>query len=477
MSNSTYELLQPLFHPRSIALAGIKIADPEHWTRTFLDSLLEFEFEGQIFLVNPRGGEFHGLEVYRSFEDIPHAVDYVISTVPAQAAPGLVEECAAKGVKVVHFCTAGFGEIDEEEGTRLEAELVEISQRTGIRIMGPNCMGIYCPQSRLSFGAVFPKESGSVGFISQSGGNAGTLVREATCRGIRFSSVISYGNACDLNETDFLEYLTADPGTEIIALYVEGVKDAKRFRQALEKAVKEKPVILLKGGVTQGGARAAAGHTGALAGPGVTWESLCKQLGIIQVCSLEELTDTLVTLLFMPIPKGRNAALIGVGGGNSVLIADDFEKRKLKVPLLPAETRNRIREFTPIAGNILRNPIDYGQTMFDTQKVIKTVDIVSHCELIDFLVGFFSLGPAPQYMRSQMCEMVDGMLQASKAGSKPMAVIITSSIVPEEAREIFPVIEELISLQLPVYFSFANAATAISLVLSYNETRLSRLRT
>ena len=160
MSNLSYENLESLFHPRSIALAGITTANPEHWTRTLLDSLLEFRFEGPIYLVNPKGGEIGELKVYQSLQDIPHTVDYVISTVPAQAAPRLVEECSGKGVKAIHFCTAGFSETGEEEGARLEAELAKLSRRKGIRIIGPNCMGIYCPQSRLSFDVSFPRESG-----------------------------------------------------------------------------------------------------------------------------------------------------------------------------------------------------------------------------------------------------------------------------------------------------------------------------
>ncbi len=477
MSNLSHDALEFIFYPHSIALAGITIANPDHWTRTFLDSLLKFEFECPIYLVNPRGGEIGGLKVYQRLKDIPSSIDYVISTVPAKAGPGLVEECASKGVKAIHFCTAGFSETGEEEGVRLEAELAELSRRRGIRIVGPNCMGIYCPQSRLSFDVNFPREIGPVGFISQSGGNATSLVRRVMWRGVRFSKVISYGNACDLNESNFLEYLTADPNTKIVALYVEGVRDGKRFRHILEKAAKEKVVILLKGGVTEGGARAAAGHTGSLAGSEVTWDSLCKQLGIIRVHSLDELADTLATLVFMPLPRGRRVALIGAGGGTSVLITDEFERRGLEVPALPQEIREQIREFTPIAGNILRNPIDYSQTIVEIEKLVRTVNIISRWEGVDFLIGFFSPGHTPPSVRSRIPEMVDGMLEGSRASSKPMAIVFQLSNLPEEAKEILPLIQKCVSSRLPIYDSFAGAANAISLVLSHNENRPSKLRT
>ena len=159
MASLSFDSLEPIFHPRSIALAGITVANPEHWTRTFFDSLIASKFNGPLYLVNRRGGEIGGRKVYHSLKDIPSSVDHVISTVPAKAAPGLVEECAGKGVKAIHFCTAGFGETGEEEGARLEAELVEVSRRKGIRIIGPNCMGIYCPESRLSFQGNFPRIS------------------------------------------------------------------------------------------------------------------------------------------------------------------------------------------------------------------------------------------------------------------------------------------------------------------------------
>ena len=469
MAGLSFDSLEPIFHPRSIALAGITVANPEHWTRTFFDSLIAFKFNGPLYLVNRRGGEIGGRKVYQSLEDIPSSVDYVISTVPAKAAAGLVEECAGKGVKAIHFCTAGFGETGEEEGARLEAELVEVSQRKGIRILGPNCMGIYCPESRLSFMDDFPRDSGTVGYISQSGGNATNLVMQTMWRGVRFSKVISYGNACDLNESDFLEYLIADSNTEVIALYIEGVKDGKRFRQVLEKAARDKVVVLLKGGVTTGGARAAAGHTGVLAGSEATWDALCKQLGVIRVGTMEELADTLVTLLFMPIPKGGRVALIGIGGGASVLITDEFERRGLEVPPLPQEMSGRIRQFTSAAGNILRNPIDYSQTMVEVDKLIRTVNIVSRWDGIDAVVGFISPGRASLNLRSKMVEMVEGMAEGSRAGSKPMAIVIEPSIVTEETREILPIIQRSVSSRLPVFHSFAGAANAISLLLNRNK--------
>jgi len=473
----THYNLEFLFHPRSIALAGISISDPEHWTRTFFDSLMEFQFAGPIYPVNPKGGEIGGLKVYPSLEDIPDTVDYVIGTVPNRVAPKLVEECARKGVKAVHFCTAGFSETGEEEGKRLELELARVSRNMGIKIIGPNCMGIYCPESRLSFDVDFPKESGPVGVISQSGGNALAIVKQAMCRGVRFSKLISYGNACDVGESDLLEYLTADPNTRIIALYIEGVRDGKRFLRALEEAAREKVVILLKGGVTEGGARGAAGHTGSLAGSEVTWDSLCKQLGVVRVYSLEEWADALVTFLFMRPPRGRNVALIGAGGGASVLIADEFEKRGLRVPELPEEIRNRIGEFTPAAGNILRNPVDYSQTVLETEKLVKAIGIISEWEGIDCIIGFLMAFSRQSLIAGGlMSQATEGILEASKAVSKPMGMMFEPRILPEEAKELFPLMERFVSSGMPLYYTFARAANALNSYLSYEEKRARKPR-
>jgi acyl-CoA synthetase (NDP forming) len=473
--------LESLFHPHSIALVGITLNEDWHWTRTLLDALLEFKFENSIYLVNPKGGKIHGLNVYRSLRDIPDdRIDYVISTVPAKAAPGLVEECSSKGVKAIHFCTAGFSETGEDEGVRLEADLVKLSRQTGIRVIGPNCMGIYCPASRLSFNPRFPKESGQIGIISQSGGISNMLITEAGWRGVRFSKVISYGNACDLNESDFLKYLTADPATKIIGLYIEGIKDGNTFRRTLEEAAQKKVVVLLKGGVTKGGANAVASHTGSLAGTETTWDSLCRQLGVMRVHSVEELSDLLVTLVFMPIPAGNRAALIGIGGGAGVMFADYLEKSGLTVPRLPSELVNQIRAFTSPAGNMLMNPVDYGQTLHEVDKFVEAIHIVSRWEGIDFLTLFI----CPSMAQGNISPIMDAMLKvgtALKLGTasvKPLAIVIvrTLALSREEITELSVVMHSFASLNLPVYCSFDGVASAILYIVGFSKSHPGKLQ-
>jgi acyl-CoA synthetase (NDP forming) len=473
MSNAHHHDLEFLFQPGSIALVGITTAETGHWTHTFLDSLIEFEFDRPLYLVNPKGGEIKGHKVYRSLSDIPGSVDYVIGLVNAWIAPQLVEECAQKGVRAVHFCTSGFSETGDEQRVKLESELAEVARRTGIRIIGPNCMGIYCPESRIAFSPAFPKEKGRVGIISQSGGNSIYMVRQAALRGVRFSKVVSYGNACDIDENELLEYFAQDTDTSILAMYIEGIKDGRRFRRMLEEVAKRKTVILLKGGTTEGGARAVAGHTAALAGSRATWDALCRQLGIIRVSSIEEMVDVLVTLSFLPVPKGRNAMLFGIGGGASVLIADEFEGRGLRVPGLPREVMAQIQEFTPVAGNILRNPVDYSQAMMNPDGIRRTLDIVSDWEGTDFVVVFIRTGQFVHrgVVPARVASWAAALFAKQGDLPKPVAMVLEPSIVPEEAEAIWAGILGCVAAELPVYFSFASAANAISLVLTHARSR------
>jgi acyl-CoA synthetase (NDP forming) len=203
----------------------------------------------------------------------------------------------------------------------------------------------------------------------------------------------------------------------------------------------------------------------------VIWDSICKHLGIIQCYSLEEFADLLVTLRFMPAPKGRRVALVGGGGGSSVLIADEFERSGLQVPALPQEMRDQIRKFTPIAGNILRNPIDYSQNMTEPEKLLRTVRIISQWEGIDFLILFLDLAWVPLSVMDLVHKIIDGMLAESGAALKPIAIVVLIDISPEQVEKAYSFVQKCVSSGLPVYYSFASAANSINLLLTHNEKR------
>lgn len=361
--------LDYVFNPESLAIAGVsgkQTALPSQGQR-FLQTLLNYGFKGKLYPLNPKGGEICGLRMYSNIRDIPEPVDYVISCVPAPATPQLIKDCAAKGVKVVHLFTAGFSEVGTEEGKQLENEICSLASQGGVRLLGPNCAGIYCPKVGLTSRTDFAKESGPVALIAQSGGNYTYTVREGARRGIRFSKAASYGNAADINETELLEYLAADPDTGIILAYIEGVKNGKLFMQVLQEVARIKPVIVLKGGITESGARAAASHTGVLAGSERVWDNLLCQAGAIRVFSLDELIDMAVTFSHLPSPLGRRVVILGVGGGATVLATDDCAGAGLIVPRFSEEIcRRLLRLLKDDAGTILGNPMDLSLEAWNT---------------------------------------------------------------------------------------------------------------
>jgi acyl-CoA synthetase (NDP forming) len=467
--------LEYIFHPRSVALVGVTSDPANLWGQGFLKGLLDFGYSGQIYPINPKASQILGLKVYPSLSDVPGPVDYVISMIPAPLTPQLIEDCGAKGVKVVHLFTAGFGETGEEVGKRLEAELLAIARRVGVRLIGPNCMGIHYAKSKITFDMAIPeeaKESGNISFLSQSGAFAIGLVHMGSFRGLRFNKIASYGNAIDLNEADFLELFATDADTEIIAAYIEGIKDGPRFRRALIEAAAVKPVIVLKGGRTSAGTGAVSSHTGALAGNEEIWDILLKQAGAIRVHSMDELSDLLVAFCHLPPLAGRNVGVIGTGGGASVEAADLCESAGLFVPALPPEIRNQLREFTPVAGTSVRNPVDT-ISMFIPQELSRTIELVaSHAE-IDFVIFQMELGM--DFLQDIGRVIVETgrevLIETAKKMDKPIVVVPRYGGRPQGISLLAETQERYVEAGLPVFPSIERAALAISRFISYHEAR------
>lgn len=470
---SEHQDLGYIFYPRAVAVAGASKRPGFTPGKGFLQALLRSGYRGRIYPLNPSGGEILGLKAYTNILEVPETVDHVICCIPAPHTPQLMKECVAKGVGVVHLFTAGFGETGTEEGRRLEEEIVNIARRGGIRIVGPNCMGLLCPDSGLSFFTTAQAKGGRVAFLSQSGGNAQELVNMAAIRGLGFSKIISYGNAADLNEADFLHYLARDGDSEIVAAYIEGVRDGQRFTQALREAARTKPVIILKGGRTGAGTRAANSHTGSLAGSSVVWHTLCRQTGAMQVTNLDELVDLVLAFVYLSPPQGRRAGVVGMGGGRSVLSADDCESDGLIVPPFPSEVRQGLREFTPEAGTSVRNPIDSSPVVaLNIQYFSRTLELVARSEVIDFLIAYL-YAEVPLYadMPHLLQQHAEAIVQAAKTLGKPLAVVLATSGAPQTANTVFEAQQTCLRAGLPVYPSIGRAAQAISRFIGYHEDR------
>jgi len=417
--------LSALFRPRSVAVAGAS-PDPRKQGHTYLRLLLDHGFAGPIYPINPEGEPVLGLRAYRSLLEVPGPVDYVISAVPASGALDLMRQAVQKGVKAVHFFTARFSETGREEGVRLERAILETARRGGVRILGPNCMGLYVPAVGLAFKHGMPREAGDVAFISQSGGHSLELVYDGALRGLRFSKVISYGNALDLNEADFLDYLAEDPETRVVLVYIEGVRSGRRFLPALRRCALRKPVALLKGGRTRAGARAVATHTASLAGETALWQALCRQAGAVWVEDLEELADMAVAFSRLPPARGTRVAVGGGGGGRSVASADDCEAEGLEVPPFPDDLRPLLAQRSDLIAGWVTNPVDGSILPGTGWSVPEVLGLLARHPGYDLVIA--NLGEAwfletPEG-RPEAERMLEGFGALAREVERPVAVVL-----------------------------------------------------
>lgn len=494
--------LEYIFHPRSIAVVGISEDLPKLWIRRlYLDSLVQSGFSGKIYLVNPRGGEMSGFPLYRTLTDVAGEVDHVVVAIPAVHTPALLEECLAKRVKVVHVFSSGYAETGEPDRIELQNRLVAIARRGNMRIIGPNCLGIYYPKGKIGLSPDFSMEAGSIGYLCQSGGNVDFAVRHATSRGLRFSKVVSYGNASDLNECDLLDYFAWDPETKVIAAYIEGITDGRRFVSTLKKAAAAKPVVVFKGGYTAGGLRAAASHTGSLAGSDEVWSGLLRQAGAIRVYSIEEMVDVLMALLRVTPPKGVNVCVLGNGGGASVMATDELERAGLRMAPMPEAIRERMKEFIDLANSMLRNPIDVsplateGFPLLRNMGQRKPVDVLRDyaaaglgggwgrllgmldewpdLDLVVFQHGFdISPMPIDDFI---VVGSVGPLLLAARKCQMPKAIVLHSMGNDQAWRSSENLRGLAAEFGLPLFLSMRGAAQAIRKLIEYNRAYPDRL--
>lgn len=460
--------LGQVLRPRHVAIVG---ASSKGGGPGFVGGMKAMGFEGPVYPVNPKAEEIGGYKCYPSLLDCPTDVDYVISSVPAPVVPTLIDQAIQKNTRLIHLFTAGFSETGDPERTELERRSIQRAVDHGIRVLGPNCMGLYIPRARVSFMADVPAEPGNVTMISQSGANASEFTHRAMVRGIRFASVFSYGNGADLRDAELLEYAAEDPDTEIITMYTEGVRDGRRFFEALKKAAAAKPVIVLKGGRTDAGGRAARSHTGSLAGSIQVFDAACRQAGAIRVESLDELVDLTVAFRFVPRPLGNRFVMVLSGGGTSVLAADDLASAGLDTPPLTDEVREELAKYIPIAGTSIRNPVDIN--MFtDNEALPQILDAVGqapNADAVYFHVSFnWNLPGNPEERAEQL---IDRIREAQSRVAKPFVLVV------EPGRELHQVEQEHAFVKLawehafPVFPTPLRAAEAYAHVLRWYRER------
>jgi acyl-CoA synthetase (NDP forming) len=346
--------------------------------------LQEGGFPGRIFPINPREEEILGLKVYRTAEHIPEIPDLAIIVVPRLSVVRALKECASKGVKAAVIISAGFAETGDE-GERLQQEIVKIARDSGMILVGPNCNGAMNPSAKLyaQMTSIFP-HPGPIAVVAQSGNVAFSVTRRAMLRGFGCSKYISTGNEAVLHGEDYLEYLASDPQTKVILSYIEGLRDGRRFYQIAKEVSKKKPVVVLKGGESPAGAKAAASHTASLAGSDTIFEAACQQAGLIRAGDPDELLNTGLAFLRQPLPRGRRVGILTAGGGWGVLAADACARQGLEVVSLPDETIRTLDSLLPSWWN-RGNPVDLVAGVRG-DAVLRSIETLLQCPVVDSVI-------------------------------------------------------------------------------------------
>jgi acetyltransferase len=349
-------MLDAFFDPRSIAVIGAS-SDEKKVGHAVLNNLIRFKYQGRLYPVNPSGGNILGLQTCAKVSDIRDAVDLAVIVIPARHVPASLRECAAAGMRAAVVISAGFKEAGAE-GTLLEEDIKRISREQNIRILGPNCLGLINTANDMNatFAAdMLPK--GKIGFFSQSGAMGIAIMDWAIGNDVGFSKFISLGNKADLSEIDFIEYFMNDPGTSMILGYIEDVVDGRRFMEVAARATKVKPIILLKSGGTEAGARAASSHTGALAGSDVAFDAAFKQTGVMRAAGVQDLFDTALAFSEGKVPSGDRLLVVTNAGGPGIIAADAAERMGIRLSHMTKESIEALKAKLPPNASFF-NPVD-----------------------------------------------------------------------------------------------------------------------
>ncbi len=354
----TKRALDPIFSPRTVAVIGASRRRDSLGFR-LLHNLVTNEFSGAIFPVNPNAGAVHSLKCYPSIGAIPDPVDLAVVMVPRDRVQAAVEECLAKGVQGLIVITAGFSETGEE-GAAQERRLRETVRAAGVRMIGPNCMGVINTDPEVRLDATFAPTAarrGAIGFVSQSGALGVAILNVAQDLGIGLTQFVSMGNKADVSGNDLLEHWEDDPETKVIAMYLESFGNPRRFTEIAKRVTRKKPILVVKSGRTAEGARAASSHTGAIAGTDVTVSAFLDQCGVLRANTIEELFDVARALATCPLPNGSRTAIVTNAGGPGIMATDACVNLGLPMAELADGTRTALRTFLPPEASV-GNPVD-----------------------------------------------------------------------------------------------------------------------
>ena len=380
--------LEAVFRPKSIAVIGAS-RDRGTVGGALFHNLLKHDFQGAVYPVNPKSATVQSVRAYPTIADVPEAVDLAIVIVPAVHVNATVEACGKRGVKAAIVISAGFKEIGGE-GVERELELVGIARRYGMRLIGPNCLGVVNTEPGVSMNATFTPPhppAGTVAFSSQSGALGLAILQYAEQLGIGISQFVSVGNKADVSGNDLLEWWEKDPGTAMVLLYLESFGVPGRFLELARRMSRRKPIVAVKSGRTRAGRRAASSHTGSLAGADTAVTALCQQAGVIRTDTLEEMFDVAMLLANQPVPHGNRVGIVTNAGGPGIMASDACETHGLEIVTLAEETVRQLREFLPAEAST-KNPVDMIASATPT-SFEKAVRIVANDPHVDSLIVLY----------------------------------------------------------------------------------------
>ena len=421
--------LDYFFKPGAIAVIGAS-NDPMKLGYEVFKNLKKYK-DGKVYPVNVKDETVQGVKAYKNVRDIPDEVDLAVIVVPKRFVKQSIIDCGEKGVKGAVIITAGFGETGEE-GKKEERELVGIAHSYGMRLIGPNCVGVMNTHNDMNATFIMDAKKGSIAFVSQSGALGAGIVYKTVKEGIGFSKFISVGNMADLDFAELMEYLADTEEDKAIALYIEGVRDGRKFIEIAKRVTKKKPVIALKAGKSESGARAASSHTGSLAGSWKIYEAAFKQSGVLVAETIDDMLS-MARAFTQPLPKGKRVAIMTNAGGPGVLTADEIDKRGLKLANLEEKTMEELRSFLPPMAAV-KNPVDMiasarGEDYYRTAKALLEDPNVDMLIAICVVPTFAGMTPT---------EHAEGIIRAVKEvnNGKPVLGLFMAGYVSEKAKEL-----------------------------------------
>lgn len=420
--------LLPFFKPQGVAIIGAS-SNPTKLSFGIFKNLLQYGFQGKIYPVNPNAKEILGLTCYPDILSVPDPVDLAVSVVASNLTPAVLEACGQRGIKAVTIISGGFREIGPE-GEKLEKQCLEIAHKYGMHLVGPNCVGTMDLYSGLNTTFIHGvPEKGHIGFLSQSGAICGGIVDYVRGKHIGFSNFVSLGNEADVTETDMIEYLADDPDTRVIALYVEAIKDGSRFMGVCEQVAKTKPIVLLKAGKTQAGAKAVSSHTGSIAGAITAYKTAFKQCGVIEVDTVADLFDVAHVLTCQALPRGNRAVILTNSGGPAALASDSLGMHGFSLANLEKKTQEVLRSHLNPSAQV-SNPVDMlgGAEPEDYERSFKEL---AEDPNVDILLPIL----VPQALIKAE-KVAEAIVNAAKGLDKPVLCCFMGDEAVQEARRV-----------------------------------------